>query len=161
MNRLTPARAGIFATLLTALACCLSGCGGGDGTHNVSGKVTFNGQPIPAGQIYFIPDGSKGNKGPTGYARIEKGTYDTSAAGGKPAVSGPVIVAIEGLDPSAPGQKQKKDTSGEQTVKALFPQYQTTAELPDEDSTKDFDVPAEAAKRPATGEEVPGGFINP
>jgi hypothetical protein len=38
---------------------------GGDGTYRVSGKITFNGQPVPAGKIYFMPDGRK-NTGPTG-----------------------------------------------------------------------------------------------
>jgi hypothetical protein len=133
-------RAGPLAALLCAAAL---GCGGGN-SHRVSGKVTFKGQPIPAGMIYFMPDESKGNTGPTGYADIKDGEYDTSAEGGQGIVGGPVIIAIEGIDPAA--KPDKADPSGEVTAKALFPRYETTADLPRSDSTKDIDVPAEAVK---------------
>jgi hypothetical protein len=140
MARLTTARAGVVAALVSVAAL---GCGGGD-THRISGKVTFKGQPIPAGKIYFMPDGSKGNTGPTGYANITDGSYDTSAAGGQGILGGPTIVAIEGLDPSA--KPDKADPSGEVTVKSPFPRYETSIDLPRGVTTKDFDVPAEAVK---------------
>jgi hypothetical protein len=126
------------------LSCLALGCGG-DGTYRVSGKITFKGQPVPAGKIYFLPDGLKNNSGPTGYADIRDGSYDTSARGGKGATSGPVIVAVEGIDPSGPG---KADPSGEVTTKVLFPRYEVEAELPKSASTKDIEVPASAAKGP-------------
>ena len=43
---------------LLVLAVAAAGCGG-DGANRVSGKVTFNGKPLPAGKIYFTPDGAK------------------------------------------------------------------------------------------------------
>jgi hypothetical protein len=135
----------VVGRLLPALLACAAAAGcGGDGTYRVSGKVTFKGQPVPAGKIYFMPDGSKGNTGPTGYADIKDGQYDTSATGGRGAGKGPMIVAIEGFDPSTPGKAEKGDTSGEATVKTLFPRYETTTDLPGEAATKDFDVPADA-----------------
>jgi hypothetical protein len=127
------------------LSCFALGCGG-DGTYRVSGQITFQGKPVPAGKIYFMPDGSKGNTGPTGYANIKDGYYDTSASGGKGAAPGPMVIAIEGIDPSGP--PPKADPSGEVTAKVLFPRYETTAELPKSGSTKDIDVPADAAKGP-------------
>src|SRR5687767_1105392 len=95
-----------IATLLTRsmLVLCgglLIGCGGDD-LGRVSGKVTFKGAPVPAGQVYILPDGSKGNSGPTGFAPITNGTYDTAASGGKGAVKGHVIIAVEGMDPNPP-----------------------------------------------------------
>jgi hypothetical protein len=122
----------------------------------MSGKVTFNGKPVPGGKIYFIPDSSKGNSGPTGYADIKDGTYDTSAAGGMGVVGGPTIVAIEGIDPNA--APDKKQQSEDVTAKLLFPRYETAVDLPKGDGTKDFEVPAEASKGPKkvdTGEVVP------
>ena len=147
--------------LFPALLCLLPlGCGG-DGTHRVSGKVTFQGKPVPAGKIYFIPDGSKGNKGPTGYADIKDGQYDTSAKGGAGAVAGPVIIAIEGLDPNAPPDKPKKgeESSEEATVKVLFPRYELSFEMPKESTTKDIEVPGEAAKGPVDAGKKPGEVI--
>jgi hypothetical protein len=140
MIGLIPARARVLALLLCGASL---GCGGGN-THRISGKVTFKGQPIPAGKIYFMPDGSKGNTGPTGYANIKEGSYDTSATGGQGIVGGPTVVAIEGFDPNA--KPDKPDPSGEVTVKSLFPRYETSVDLPKGNTTKDFEVPAEAVK---------------
>jgi hypothetical protein len=141
--------AGLLApSTLAALICCLSlGCGGTG--HRVSGKVTFQGQPVPAGKIYFTPDSSKGNSGPAGYAEIRNGEYDTSSSGGRGVTGGPVIVSIEGFDPSAkPEKADKEDKAGDVTAKQLFPKYEVAVELPKGSATKDFDVPASAANPP-------------
>jgi hypothetical protein len=140
-----------------ALACLLAfGCGG-EKVYRVSGKVTFQGKPVPAGKVYFIPDGSKGNTGPTGFADIKDGQYDTGATGGRNAPAGPVLIAVEGLDPAA--APDKKDKSEEATVKALFPRYQIAADLPAEKSTKDIDVPADAVKGQKGPATKPGEII--
>ena len=131
-----------------AFALVAAGCGG-DGSNRMSGKVTFNGKPVPAGKIYFTPDGSKGNSGPAGYAEIKDGEYDTST--GKGSVKGAVIVAIEGIDPGQAGAKEKGDTSGEATVKSLFGRYETKLDVTGA-TTKDFEVPADAGKNQQKGE---------
>lgn len=141
---------------LTLMAtCCLltcAGCGGAGG-YDISGKVTFDGKPIPQGKIYFAPDGTKDNKGATGYADIKDGSYNTANPGGKKHVGGPMRVSIEGSDPS---QKIEDPVNGEMTIKSLFPGYQTTADLDKKTSTKDFDVPAAAAEqKPSTSEAAP------
>ena len=134
-------RAGLTPILLLLACCFVAGCGG-EKSYRVSGKVTFKGQPVPAGKIYFMPDGAKGNSGATGYANISDGTYDTSN-GGRGSIGGPMLVMIEGIDPNV-----KPDTKDdpEAEAKSLFPQYQIAEEMPMSNSTKDFDVPAEAAK---------------
>jgi hypothetical protein len=112
--------------------------------------------------IYFMPDGSKGNSGPTGFAEIKDGEYDTSSGNGRAAPSGPVIIAIEGFDPSQPADKPKEgeDVSEEATVKVLFPRYEITFDMPAETIEKDIDVPPEAAKGPQTvGGPKPGEII--
>lgn len=136
---------------LAALMVCLliAGCGGGRDGFDISGKVTFDGQPVPAGKIYFNPDGSKGNSGASGFATIKDGAFDTAAEGGAPHVGGAMIVAIEGMDPS---EKTEDPESGEQIMKVLFPLYETPAELPKETGTMDFDVPATAGERSEQGE---------
>ncbi|QDU22450.1 hypothetical protein [Urbifossiella limnaea] len=155
----TVVRTRLFPSLpALALAVLVVGCGDGKG-YRLQGKVTFKGQPVAAGRIYFSPDGSKGNSGASGFADIKAGVYDTSASGGRGFGGGPAIIAIEGYDPSAAGGKDKGDTSGEVTIKALFPRYEFTVDLAKESQTKDFDVPAEAATRQPnkkeTGEVVP------
>ena len=88
---------------------------------------------MPAGTIVFEPDATKGNKGAAGYAKIKEGRYDTSAAECRGTVGGPHLVRIRGLD----GIPRGEVLGGMQ----VFPEYSTTADLPQQDSTKDFDVP--------------------
>ncbi len=135
------------------------GCGG-DGTNRVTGTVTFKGAPVPAGKIYFIPDASKGNTGPTGFADIKDGKYDTGIKGSRGSVAGPVVIAIEGTDPNAkPEPKKGEEVSAEATVKLLFARHEVHAEMPNSSSTKDIEVPAEAAKGPVEPKGKPGIII--
>ena len=120
-----------------------SGCGGSTG-NRVSGKVTFKGQPVPAGKIYFTPDASKGNSGATGYADIKDGAYDTSATEGQGAPAGAVIISVEGFDPNPPPGAEP-----DVTMTKLFAGYQKPVDLPAGASVQDIDVPAEAANEPA------------
>jgi hypothetical protein len=125
--------------LVLALACSLVlGCGGGPSLYRVSGNATFAGKPIPTGKIYFSPDSSKGNTGATGYADIKDGKYDTSAAGGRGTIGGAMIVRIEGADGIRIDEERPAGN-------ALFPSYETSVELAKSGTTKDFDVPANAA----------------
>jgi len=95
--------------------------------------VTFDGQPIPAGEIILTPDAAKGNSGPQGVAEIRDGKYDT--AWGKPvrgAAGGPTVFRVTGM-------------TGPQG-KALC-EYELKADLPREDTTYDIKVPKSAAPK--------------
>lgn len=72
---------GLIGSLAVILTSCM-GCGGSSGPErgNVSGQVTFNGQPVEKGVIAFVPDGS--TVGPTSGAIIENGRYKTQSGGG-------------------------------------------------------------------------------
>lgn len=61
---------------LLACVCWCAGCGsGGPPTGSVSGKVTFNGQPLTAGIVTFVNEeagtGASGQLDPSGSYRIE------------------------------------------------------------------------------------------
>ncbi|MCC9606676.1 hypothetical protein LOC68_16670 [Blastopirellula sp. JC732] len=107
------------------------GCGPSTSTIHIHGAVTYAGQPVPNGSIYFEPDTSAGNSGPGSMAIIRGGKYDTSEALG--VVGGPHIVRIEGYDGVAHGD----NSDG----RPLFPTYETTTELPTKSTVVDFDVP--------------------
>ncbi len=157
MTRSCRLRMAALARLAPALIVLAASVGcGGDGTHRVSGTVTYKGNPVPAGKIYFSPDGLKGNAGGTGYADIKDGKYDTSWPGGRGAAGGPSVAAIEGFDPAAPVKRDKADTSGEVTTTSLFPRYEVTLDISGVTS-KNFEVPAAAAK-PKKG-TAPNGII--
>lgn len=113
---------------------CLTGCGqDGPKRYEISGTVTFQGQPVPEGNISFEPvDGETGG----GYAFIRDGKYDTSQEG-RGHLGGNHRVQITGFtgqlaDPGNPDSGSP----------ALFPPYETTVDLPTRTETKDFEVPA-------------------
>jgi hypothetical protein len=129
MNR--PSLAWLWLVAVMAVV----GCGSGERTYDLSGAVVYQGRPVPAGSIVFEPDTSKGNKGAAGFAKIKDGRFDTRQAGGKGTVGGPHLVRILGLDGVARGELINGSP--------LFPEYNTAADLPQENGTKDFDVPRE------------------
>jgi len=143
-----------IATLL--LIAVSIGCG--KEGNRVSGKITFKDQPVPAGKIYFMPDTAKGNSGAAGYADIVNGVYDTKIEGGKGVISGPMVVAIEGIDPKPPASASGEGAE-DVTSTILFARYETQLDLADGESTHDIEVPAEAAKMPPQMPE--GAFLNP
>lgn len=130
-------RHGVLA--LVALGSC--GCGDRDGTtrYNVSGTVTYDGKPVPVGTIVFMPDGSKNNQGPPGFAKIKDSKFDT-AYDGKGHIGGPHVVRISGFD----GRRAEELPEGIR----LFPDYTSPVDLPKEGTTHDFDVPSGRAARP-------------
>jgi len=124
--------------LLVPVLLVLAGCGQGEGVQrfDVSGTVTYDGQPVPAGTVLFQPDESQGGSGPAGVATIKDGKYDTATENGKGVVGGPHLVRIVGLDGK---------TIDDMTPMGipLFPDYTTEVDFPKEDTTHDFQVPAD------------------
>ncbi len=62
----------------------LLGCGRGSEIQRaiISGKVSYQGQPIAKGTIRFVP--VKGTPGPQAGAEIKEGAYRVDASGGAP-----------------------------------------------------------------------------
>jgi hypothetical protein len=97
---------------------------------HLSGRVTFDGAPVPSGYILFNPDLRAGTDGLQGYTEIENGRYDTSVS--QKGVSGGHYVAqIHGfvMDPHP---------------KRLFQPYDQRVELSGSSNTVDFEVPVSA-----------------
>src|SRR6476646_7270567 len=55
-----------------------AGCSSKPKAAQLSGKVTFKGQPVPAGYISFTPDVANGGKGQVRVLQIKEGRYDSS-----------------------------------------------------------------------------------
>ena len=130
----------------------LAGCGGSGPTrYHVSGTVTFNGQPVPAGSIVFEPDTTAGNTGPQGRADISDGKFDTQA-GGRGTVGGAHLARISGHEKRA---GNVADEIGEKPP--LFSDYLVKVDLPKQNSKQDFQVPADAAKPKPGLRQAPQG----
>jgi hypothetical protein len=68
------------SSALVALSCLLVlGCGGKEGTSTVSGKVTYQGQPVTDGLINFVTNGGR----PLGGSIGADGTYSTQLPPGE------------------------------------------------------------------------------
>lgn len=114
----------------------LVGCGSADPPlYSVSGTVTFNGKPVPMGQIYFDPDGRAGNTdGPQGFARIVNGQFTTALEGGSGVRGGAYIIRVQGFD----GKVGPEHPYGD----ALFLEHGEKRNLPAEPSTLAIELPA-------------------
>jgi len=124
----------LLMMMFAAATFTMMGCGDGDVRNvHLSGKVTYDGKPVPHGVIVFTPDAKAGNTGPQGTAVIENGEYDTKA-NGKGVIGGAYDVMITGT-------ATKPDPNDTETeVKALFPPFKTKKTLPEETGTLDFTV---------------------
>lgn len=111
-------------------------CSNTSGRYDLSGTVTFDGRPVPAGYVLINPDLSKKNDGPQGFAEIRNGRFDTRALA-KGAPSGPVVLIIDGFD----GNALPDGPEG----KPLFVGYRIELDLPKASSEQTIEVPASAA----------------
>ena len=116
---MTRMKATVFV-LSILLAIVLAGCGG-EHIYNLSGTVTYQGKPVPAGHIVFEPDASAGNS-----------HYDTRILDGRGTVGGPHLVLIHGRDGIARGELLNG--------LPLFRDYNTKVDLPKADGKQDFEV---------------------
>jgi hypothetical protein len=116
-------------TALMSLSCSQSGT---VERQHISGKVSFKGTPLTLGRIDLIADVSQGNQGPTGFAIINNGQYDTRE--GKGPVPGSLIVQISWLDaPEGHDPEMGVDP-------AMIKKYSTTIEVSAEHDEHDFDI---------------------
>jgi hypothetical protein len=125
-------------TCWTAVLVLGAGCAKQEKLGQLSGKVTFNGKPVPAGYVSFMPESSAGNLGRVKVAQIKNGVYDTSLEPDPGIYPGATIIRIAGFD----GKKIKGFSQGKQ----IFNPYELRATLPEGTSTRDFNVPASAAE---------------
>lgn len=74
------------------------GCRGGDGPERVvvAGRVTYQGQPLPEGQIRFIP--IEGTKAPISAASISDGEYSIDSRGGVPVGTHKIEIIAHRID---------------------------------------------------------------
>jgi hypothetical protein len=126
--------AGRFACLAAVLLVAAGCSKGGVKKAQLSGKVTFNGKPVPAGYISFAAE-----TGPVRVAQIKDGVYDTAQEADPGVIPGLSTVRIAGFD----GKPQPYYPQGKQ----IFNMYEIKdVGVPDGMSTRDFDVPAAAAQ---------------
>lgn len=115
-----------------------SGCGKSDSQRvAVWGDVTWKGQPVPYGVVYFSPDTKKGNSGPQGFALIQDGRYDSRDAKSKGCVTGPLVAVVQGC--SGEGRNGTFPYG-----QPLFAPHELTLEVPADGGQLDLRIPDSA-----------------
>ncbi len=102
----------------------LAGCSGAEGgRRKITGEISFDGQPLEGGWIYFRPLG----KGPSAAGQIADGSFAIPAKKGLPA--GTYQVAIEYLKPTGRMQKAYTGEQIEEKQQVIPPQFNERTEL--------------------------------
>jgi hypothetical protein len=108
---------------LLAATSVLSGCGADHGLTlgRVQGKVTYKGEPVRYGTVFFVPDVAKGTDGPSAMGIItDDGTYTLSTdSGGDGALVGHHKVGVVGLDPTPINSDQPVPTPEESPLEYM------------------------------------------
>ncbi|MDX1929985.1 MAG: hypothetical protein SFV81_25890 [Pirellulaceae bacterium] len=129
-----------FARALTVAAILLVvvGCNSKPKLSQISGKVTFKDQPVPAGYVSFTPDMESGTEGQIRVFMVKDGVYD-SATDAEPGIKpGSYKIDIAGFD----GKQIPMYYQGKQ----IFNPVKDKHVVPEGVSTKDFVVPASAGQ---------------
>jgi len=133
MRLLTRRVPGALALGLAFVA--LAGCTSKPPMAQISGTVTFQGKPVPAGYISFTPEAGVGS---VRVCQIKDGVYDSSKEGEPGIFPGKNLVRIEGFD----GVKVKFWGQGKQ----IFNPVDDVVDIPAGTATRDFVIPESAGK---------------
>ena len=121
----------------------LAGCGGQSGPprFDLSGTVTYDGKPVPAGYIVFEPETAAGNSGPGSQADIRDGKYSTLP--GRGTIGGPHLVRIFGFDgiPYQPDEDVEGPPMLNPMGRPLFGNVSIAVDLPKETAVHHFMIP--------------------
>ncbi|QDT64150.1 hypothetical protein V22_13810 [Calycomorphotria hydatis] len=132
----------LVACFSLAVASYLIGCGdSGPVTYRASGTVTFNGQPVPYGEMSFEPRADLDNAGQQTFVMIKDGKFDTSDAV-RGHIGGPHRLRITGYD----GKKIENPDEGtvNEQGSLMFTEYVAEVDLEKADSQFEVEIPKSA-----------------
>jgi hypothetical protein len=126
--------------LLTAVAflTLAIGCSNQPEPAQLSGKVMFKDQPVPAGWISFTPEAAGGVLGPVKVYQIKDGVYDSAREKQPPLLPGAYQVRIAGFD----GKKIPFYGQGKQIFNPILDKFT----VPPGTTAKDFVIPPSAGQ---------------
>lgn len=108
MTRIGLKRRSLWALLGGLLLLPAPGCGGNAPLQPVSGKVTYQGAPVPGGTIVFTPDANRGGHGDIAVGKIlTDGTYSLNTNDTPGVAPGPYRVTVASFVASPPVAGQR------------------------------------------------------
>lgn len=105
-------------------------------TAQLSGQVTFKGQPVPAGWIAFTPDVAAGGRGQIRVLQVKDGAFDSAKEDPPGIEPGVYLIRIAGFD----GKRIPFYGQGKQ----IFNPVDDKFTVPPGTTTKDFVIPESA-----------------
>jgi hypothetical protein len=121
----------MLAAISAAAVLFVSGCGGGPGLGNVSGKVTLDGQPLAGALVEFQPSEGRGSIGSTDAQGVYKLSYTENSQG---AVLGKHTVRITMAD------DEEEQKPGGKIPARYNSQSELTAEVKSGSNEHNFDL---------------------
>lgn len=130
----------VGVTLLAVPLLFVMGCGGRSSDIEkvaISGTVTFDGEPVPNGEVRFYP--INGTKGPVSGGPIRDGKYKAQAGGGVPV--GEHLVDIRGFRPMSKGPADPEGGAVEQYLPTRYNSDSTlTVTITSDAKVQDFNL---------------------
>lgn len=125
-----------FVAVVLAIVACLLSVGCEQNPYSaVTGSVTYNGQPVPSGEVRLTPDSRSGNSGPAVVCMIRDGKYQTPEQKG--VVGGAYQLRIMGYGPAP----ETDDPTASDTGAPMFKTQTQAAEFPKgEDCVHDITI---------------------
>jgi hypothetical protein len=128
----------LFRLVAAAIVLVGAGCNSQPPLAQISGKVTFKGQPVPAGFISFTPDSAAGTLGHVRALQVKDGAYDSAKESEPGLPPGKYFIRISGFD----GVRIPLYGQGKQ----IFNEIEDTFTVPEGESTKDWEIPDSAGE---------------
>jgi hypothetical protein len=112
---------GMYCGWMAAACLAIAGCGTSEGGVQLSGAVTFQGQPVPTGEIVFTP--TSGDQ-PSAAGKIEQGKFRCQVP------TGPSIVRITAYR-EVPGKFDTSNPGETNPVIEMYipPKYNSASQL--------------------------------
>lgn len=121
---------GVLFALWAIALLLANGCGADRGPQRVvvAGTVSFQGEPLPRGEIRFVP--AKGSTGPVSVANIIDGKYRADARGGVPVATHQIQIVAYRVNPDGPKQDPQDSHAGPPPTEQYLPaKYNSASEL--------------------------------
>jgi len=122
--------------LLAAVLVGFTGCAD-DKLEDVTGTVTHDGAPVPAGVVWFDPDPNHPGNPPQGYAYIKDGKFNSTEKG-RGVKPGAYLIRVEAFD-GKPGNELPLG-------KPLFTDYEEKRDLPAGKVDMELKIPKQLAR---------------
>lgn len=130
-------RAGIAVALLALAGCSKDST---EQRYAVTGQVSYQGKPVPQGEVAFEPDATKGETGRASLSPITNGKYEIPAKYGvRPAA---YVMRVTGYSQGESSGASQVDGGFEE----LFPLFTQEVTFPDKNMTLDIEIPEATSK---------------